>query len=282
MTWNVDTATAGIDWLTATVTEKQMCFRMQELADHASNKLIQRGNFLRPWQFRGYRGWSVAGLRFGRRDDGCICIVSGEEARLGWSEVLHYASNVSRVDLALTFLLKVPYPNVAKIVFEYLRELKKQGCLTNRGFSWVENHEGSETLYIGSRRSRAYGRVYDKGLQSGAFEEPGCAWRYEVEFKRDVASAVAKSLYSDHLKDVDVNKRIASTVNDWFVSRYVPCGGEFWVKPYDVEVAARVVDTEATLRWLSVQVSPSVRRLFGANIDEQRIYDALGLPREKK
>jgi len=278
MTYPIDHRTVGVDWLTATCTDPSLAERLADLAFQASLRLTERGWMQRPWAWRGYHGFSLAGMRYGKRDDGCIVVVSGEEARKGWHEVLHFATNVTRLDLAVTFHLSKPYPEVARICYEYLAAIADDDRhLPFERFSWITDHQRAETLYVGSRRSDQFGRLYDKGLESGSASAPGSAWRYEVEYKGRMALACARLLYSDYLADQDVNRRIASTVSDWFERRYVPCYGEHWAEPYTVDVEARVTDVDAKLIWLSRQVAPTIKRLFRAGVHRQRVEEALGL-----
>lgn len=276
--FRIERATAGVDWLTATCQDKQLAFRLESLADEAATRLATRGMLTDHWQWRGYRGWKIGGLKWGKREDGVICIISGEAARAGWCEVMHFATNITRIDLALTFYLEKPYPQLANIIYEYLLAVKEsREALTRMHFSWIVNHQRAETLYVGSRSSDQFGRVYDKGLESACASEPGYIWRYEIELKQERAKKVADGLYSHYMKDCDVTKRIASTVNHWFESRYVPVAGDHYATPYEMEVSARVTDADAKLNWLSRQVSPTVSKLFAAGVARERVEEALGL-----
>lgn len=280
MTLDLDirSASAGVDWLTITCADPDMARELVHLVDYACEALAQRGYLRKPWAWKGYGGWQCAGLRYGTREDGTICVLSGEEARRGWGEMLRYRTNVTRIDLALTFELNVPHPDVAKICHLELVRMRRDGeSLRVQHFPLVDNDVHGQTLYVGSRRSDQFGRLYDKGLESGSFDQPGCAWRYEVEYKRSAARQVADQLFDDYNQTADVSARVASTVNDWFSSRYVPCAGDHWTKPYTVQIEARVNDIDKTLEWFSRQIRPSVRRLFASGVPVERVLDALGI-----
>ena len=73
-----------------------------------------------------------------------------------------------------------------------------------------------DTLYCGSRTSPTFGRLYDKGLQTGA-AVAGRWFRYEVEYKGHVAQQVAKEA---HVQPVDGLAEWATTqVRAWFMKR---------------------------------------------------------------
>ena len=124
------------------------------------------------------------------------------------------------------------------------------------GYSLLQTSEHSDTLYIGSRSSDAYGRLYDKGAESKAEAYAGC-WRYEVEYKRKPALAKARALWSSP----DTEAAIQGDCYRWFSDRRVlPCfrpgaavvGGE---------VPTEVADDERWLAWVRRCVQPRAREL---------------------
>jgi hypothetical protein len=97
------------------------------------------------------------------------------------------AGKISRLDLAVDI---VGESFSGQMVKKALEKTGNQG--TARAYSTVEGHDGGFTLYVGSRQSERFIRIYDKGIESG---QTGMDWwRYELETKGDVARALANLL----------------------------------------------------------------------------------------
>lgn len=63
-----------------------------------------------------------------------------------------------------------------------------------RKWSQVSGSDGGQTIYIGSRQSEKFLRVYDKAIESGQLDRP---WtRFELEIKGDTARKVAGEFLS--------------------------------------------------------------------------------------
>lgn len=229
-----------------------------------------------PWHWRGYKGENVGGIRWGERPDGLIVILSGIDAQAFWSTFAPFSTNCSRVDLAAT--VELPRCN-RRVVQEHLSMIRDEMPARKKKFNCthVENVVGvGETLYIGSRASDQFGRVYDKGAQMGDPRLMHRLWRYEVEFKDARAKTVLRSLYQDHASPCLAGV-IRATVYNWFVDRLV-------IPPFDptrqagvsLELSAKVVSDSQSLAWLSKQVRPTVARLMARNLTAE-VAAALGL-----
>jgi len=182
---------------------------------------------------------------------------------------------VSRVDLQVSATLKEADPEIAHDCYSYLTELVTEGQV-NVPVSYKlilgDVRTRGDTLYLGSRKSSQFGRLYDKGAQLET-AEPGKIWRYEVEYKKPMALHVAKGLRDA----VDRNEAIIATVYDWFSSRYTAPIFDRKGSKVVVELTARIHSDEVTLAWLRSQVSPSVIRLMERGRGRE-VFTALQLP----
>lgn len=263
----------GIDWITLTSRaddHRQPEFR--QAAWHACE--VQRNvtkEIMTPWHWQGYKGWRVTGLAWGSRTGGDIVIASGATANRYWRLFNRVSTNVSRLDMQVTVTLDRPY---VSLTTDYYHEL---AALGKRKGAHIQNTEGGTTVYIGSRKSDQFGRVYDKGIEAGLTCGPGKVYRYEVEFKAKRAKHTTDKLFTLACHQRPLYRHVLSTVWHWFNDRelrpiFKPSQDS---TPVLVQLEARDESAERTLRWLKVQVRPSVERL--RNTRELDVLRALGL-----
>lgn len=249
----------SIDYLTVTF----RCMREWEASVKRVENLADWGGKRRPWFFYGYSGFSTVTpeghLATGRGTRGGIVQSSGAISNLLSREHARWEGpglKPTRVDLAVTFTLLQPIELVRK-------------ALEHQQDDWTmivpSKKSGGGTLYVGSRKSSTFGRVYDKGaelnlrLPLGSQIAVNYLWRAEVEYKqahaRAVWSEVNKNSDEGNLRDF-----VADTVITWFASR----GVGLPISPNAssvVSVASRAVDDICTLKWLHEQVRPAIWRL---------------------
>lgn len=272
--------TASVDWLTITAREEQYINLLVLEAQRTMRDLKAKGYAQKPWNFRGYVGWTCGGMRYGSRDDGVCVMLSGQTADLNWPVVLSWANNVTRLDLACTLTLRDPYPNLATLWYGVITLGNTSRAKLPRKYTLITNSLGGETLYIGSRASDQYGRLYDKGREENAnLDVPdGKIWRYEVEFKQYRANKIAGYLLEEAKREESpVRDQISATVHKWFLSRGIQ---PIWNSDNDLawamDISAKLSDDATTLHWFSTQVAPSVRRLM-AKGKGQEVLQSLGL-----
>jgi hypothetical protein len=258
----VEALSAGIDYLTITVQSKES---RQDLYERAVSGIKTNGGdaTIKSWTFKGYKGLRCEGLSWGTREDSDICMLSGYDAASAWEVFLPVAENISRLDLQVTTTLTVPWPGLTTLYYDWLTENKRD--LSFKKFILLTGSDDGSTLYIGSRLSDQFGRIYDKGVESKLDTPPGKVWRFEVEFKNARAGRVAEQLRSyigtERVSSTAVGDRILSTTKVWFGSRECPVLWESASQPMLLDVVARITSDDVLLNWLSSQVRPSVRRL---------------------
>ena len=116
---------------------------------------------MKRWQWKGYDGYQGEGFRYGMRNEEGIVILSGLRASEDWQEFAVKARRCTRIDLAVTVTLKEKDTGLAS-------RLYRSGVERNdANLGYVERSIGGSTLYLGSRTSERYGRLYDKGAHLG-------------------------------------------------------------------------------------------------------------------
>jgi hypothetical protein len=284
------TVDGSIDWLTCTVKSPQMRDRLFAEASVIIEQAKALGEVPQGWPFKGYKGLRIFGFRWGTRHDSDIAMLSGLDARQHWYTFASLAENVSRLDLAVTCELQYPLPNVAGMCYDWVLENLKNPELRKRIYSLVRDTNGGQTLYVGSRASDQFGRLYDKARESQADDLNDRLWRYEVEFKGARAKAVnarlldratipetARAGVAEMMLPACPTPEIIGTVYLWFDSRHVHPLFYRTSRRVATEVEARVTSDEISLLWLARFVRPTVGRLI-RNGKVEAVYEALELP----
>jgi len=266
---------AGIDWLTVTVRENAARKMLFDAVLRIKGVLMRQGEEVIPWQFKGYTGFKIGSVRWGSRKDSDIGILSGVDAYEHWQKFGRIAENCTRVDMAVTTTLSEAWAGLAAGYYHWHVSGNGRPDVPNLGFTLIQNTHGGETIYVGSRKSQQFGRVYDKGAEQQIEELIGYQWRYEIEYKKPLAGPVLKALLS-YDEGCDLPGRMRTTVHDWFAKRDCPPVFTDVGPMLEIETEARVTSDEVKLWWLSSQVGPSVKKL----IERGRLEDvvkALGL-----
>src|SRR3972149_4504132 len=264
----VDDLQAGVDWLTVTVKDQENRAPLYYECARIKDRLISIGERYRPWSFKGYAGYMVAGLRWGTRLDSDIAMLSGADAHQNWYVTGEWATNCSRIDLAVTVELQSVFPSLLRLYNDCLQRVNGRGV--KYGGSVIYDSDGGCTLYVQRRSSHAFGRIYDKGIESGLENQPGKLWRYEVEFHKPLAKTILSQILSNkyvppgtHWNE-EVAQSVASTVYTWYLARNIPPVFSLVEnRALSLEVEARVVSDGGALDWLTTQVRPTVGRRGG-------------------
>lgn len=136
-------------------------------------------------------------------------------------------------------------------------------CQTrSRAYSHIQSSTG-ETLYIGSRTSEQFLRIYDKGAEQG--NEWDEHLRIELELKGGRAEWAAKRLYEDGLHVIPgivLNFADFPTCEKWAdaFSNHHKLKGNRTVKQRDVD------------RWILYKIIPTIARRFVENPDLEKQF----------
>lgn len=248
---------AGVDWLTATARGRRERRRFDTVGKELLEQQTAAGVEIQPAAVRDYVGWSVPGIFVGTRRDDSIIRLSSTNAAHHWKSVADAATNVSRLDLQVTVWTHGEQPALSRYYYQRVRRQK-----ANRGrprsYSLIQTHPHGDTLYVCKRQSDGFGRVYDYA-SAHASAPPRTVWRYEVEFKRNLALH-----HSNALSVADAPRSYAeSVVADWYDARGI---GRSWTSvesPGHQDVYPGKIERDVLLWFetsLSKTVSKAIRR----------------------
>lgn len=248
---------SGVDWLTMTTSQPHRKESWRQAYDAISTEQLKAGAIEKPGGVHGYTGHTLGHLFIGERPDGVMCRLSSSWAHhYGWMfdpSCVH----TTRVDCQVTTELSYAYQHLASDIYAFVSKARpKNGRPVTA--SLLVNNKGGATVYIGSRSSAWYARIYDKGVESGT-REPGVLWRWEVECKADAAQMVAGALY-----DRDgVGDNALEVVHTFFDRHGVFMPFEPTAKVRFNPPAPRDESLWSTLRWLEGPVASAVVKLAG-------------------
>lgn len=262
---------AAVDWITCTARQGVKSGLLSAAGWGAVYAEAELGNDLKPWLWKGYDGYMAGSAAVGNRADGSICRISGHRAALAFRSAVRNADSVSRLDLAVTVRL-APDANPAVEVYQAVRRaLPGQRGRRVQKATHIQTWNEGETCYLGSRQSARFGRIYNKGLESG-MEEYRDAWRWEVEYKGDAGTALASALAQSGDTPTAVAAYVARTFEAWGVKPEWADGSVV----ADFHSPRNQTDDGSRLAWLSAQVRPVVARLI-AKGRRAEVLAALGL-----
>jgi hypothetical protein len=201
---------SGVDWITCTQEHGKEGKLLYAAAAAAVDEEESRGNDVKQGMWQGYDITRCGGAMVGMRADTVVAQLTGSAADAYWSNLLPHARNVSRLDFQCTGRYRPAMPALA---WDSYRDIPERPFDRGRprGCGIIAHKTRGDTLMLGSRASAAYGRHYDKGVESGE-EEPGRIWRWEIELKRDIARSTAISMAGME----DPSPFITSQVWSWF------------------------------------------------------------------
>jgi len=258
---------SGLDWITCTTDLDQGYKHIRSIFERVASQRERLGDKPKAGGFQGYAGHSCGPVFLGKRDDGALLKVSGEVAGNVWPAINHDLVHFTRLDQQATVRLVDDFPELAQV----LADLRYAQWYENRPEPRKETdkikpkqrHEGGygegDTLYIGSRGSPRFGRVYDKAAESGDAWFERC-WRFEVEFKRVMAPLVA-----DVLRGAPNPQELGlSILKGQFEDWGIQCPVNATELLVAGSIGRREPDNDRSLAWLRDQVSPTVERLLGS------------------
>lgn len=266
---------AGIDYLAMTLSATAHGYESWAAsARDAIALMAEHGNVPRVGSSRGYDGvWCGGGFVGEKEDEGHLFIPGAWAGRL-WGQTYHNRAHYSRLDLQVTVRYSVFDPTLSRKALRDATAINDERPLKQRRkLKIIEDSEGGSTLYIGSRKSEHFCRLYNKMAASDDPTYENC-WRFEVELHNDSATQAATYLYEGSRSQP---RAVSSTVWHYFVERGV-------LTPWPRESEENAVlprtaprsDIERKIAWLSEQVSPTVRLLM-ERVPANMVLEALGI-----
>lgn len=268
-------AEVGVDYLTCTLRKDESGYETWVRGCLDALVLVgDEGNARKEVRLLGFDGEQVGSAFFGENDTMGMLRISSAWADKLFLRTYHRRAHYSRLDVQVTWFLLESDETLAQRTYAELiaRNALKETKARLKLRITLDNAGGS-TLYIGSRASRAFGRLYNKGAESDE-ETYANSWRYEVEYHNETATAAAHVLATTAR---DVRTWIAANVAQWYTSRGVPVPwvwhtGEVLLPPRKRPAP----DVEIKLHWLRRQVAPTVSYLL-TQVPRDTIIKALGL-----
>lgn len=261
----------SVDWLSGTVKEEGRRDDVATIAHNYLNAQLALGYEASVWKSFHYEGWRINGASWGRRTDDDIVTFTGDTAIGNWKPLSKLLETCSRLDLAVT--VWQANHDIARASREYqaIQQLAQVEAIT-RKYTFITNLLGGDTLYVGSRNSQYFGRLYDKGLQSQELHYAN-SWRWEVELHKPAALMMLRRMSDcDQLEDF-----IITQVKTWFEDRYVKCPFEPNAPQTTVDVPRRKkTSDEQSLEWLDTGVKKTVQKLAKKG-KVREVLKALGL-----
>ncbi len=259
---------SAIDWITATARcgEKESEI-LEDIALSALGRMQQAGHTLQRRSYEGYIGLSCGSVFFGSREDGCCARVSGSPAHPFACELAEQCPsvNVSRIDLQNTIKSDTDVPTHARDVLTMIEAAhKKSGSKRALNFEFKHRKNKGDCLWIGSRTSSRFFRIYDKTREQDGLVPPNL-WRYEVEFKGKQAAQIWRTMVQ--------TKCSPKVITDIVVAGFLLKGVDLsWIEqaePRRLPSSYQKTDIERKLQWIERNVSRTSKELIDAGYEDQ-------------
>lgn len=247
----------GMDWLTAVARNEVGGRNLEELYRVREAEAIIQGFIPRFEQKYGYEGFRVGSYFYGRRGESTMLIVSSSDAITIAPVVDWENAHATRIDLQVTSWrdYRQDWAQVQKAQLENAIESNEGNKLPEPVLIAPRKGKG-DTLAIGSRSSPRYGRLYDKGAESGE-DYYHSSWRYEVEYKGEAVPHILRALRTAKFDRTFILRTVAGQFDSWHISRTFNTASP--IAP--IRIGKRKTDWERKLEWLSKQVRGTVDKL---------------------
>jgi len=262
---------SSVDWFTCTFTEG-LRSRFAEAKSEQVMKEREAGGFERTFTNRlGFVGERAENFFYGKRADTLMVIGSGAVAASQAGFFLGLATHVSRLDLAVTF-------RDYEIDRDWTEIAYKQCSMDGRVDSGllkthrIQGTPDGRTLYIGSRSSDRYIRIYDKTAESkGAY--PIRSWRWEIEYKKPRAGVVAARFLRHGAGPQQVLDIVVSAFNDLNIHLPIKTLASGWI----ARAPKPKTDDQTRLEYTHRVIAPFLERLID-RVGEEEVTKALHEP----
>jgi len=263
----------GVDWLRLTTHDYDVAVKLENIAERAWLDECARRATRKQRSMLGYDGWGCEHIFFGSRADGWLLQITGAVADDYYAESLGIGANCTRIDLQVTCRLFEDNINYGKHQLELMELERSLGRCSSTTKPKLIDGRGldGDTVQLGKRVSDKFGRLYDKYRQSLEDIYYRC-WRYEVEYKGEVAKSVYAALEKSPSK-TRIRDIVCSQWNDWGFGVFDVQWSYY--KPHEYRRSS--YETEKMLNWLAKQVAPSIKKARSNGVGVDEILAVLGL-----
>lgn len=187
--------------------------------------------------------------------------LAGNNVRTMLKRAIELKAKVTRLDIAID--ARDCEIDIAE-VYKAAQDAKSQGSV--QSINLISGVDGGATLYLGSRQSDKFARLYDKGVQT----KDGGDWkRLELELKGDVAKQYARVIA---MTDSSIASFVWSIASKMFMTEagnYPTLGAHSDL--VSMPKIEKVTDTE---KWLCTQIIPVIEKYVRRH-PESTVYDEL-------
>jgi DNA relaxase NicK len=203
----------------------------------------------------GFLGKKCRHSMYGDKGDWGMVQASGYEAKHSL-RLAGDGTQATRIDLQVTYW--VGEENVERCI----RAAYDSACDTQNAshrpsrVNLIESRHKAQTVYVGSRASDVFLRIYDKFEESKKSEYLGCV-RFELELKGRMSKALWKKLIAG---ETNLRGMLEMTVA-MLLSKGVSVPSNDIEEMDVLHLKAEPTGVENQLAWLQNQVAPTVKRL---------------------
>lgn len=256
--FHVKPSIAGIDYIRLTAAHGPAAHHLKVVGETLLDLEAMSEHKQKQKSRLGYRGWVAGSVFIGENEEGWMLDVSGVLAGHPTIRAGCEGWRCTRIDIQVSMAQELP---ADQQIGEHAKESLVARADKGKGRPWkithIIGHGNGDTLNLGSRKSSIYGRIYNKGAQSGEARYEGMV-RYEVEFKKQMA----RDVFERYAGSVATGELSSSIV----VAAYQRWGVTIPQLQDVVGVALtstkRTSDSARKLRWLAEQVRPAVSALI--------------------
>lgn len=245
----------GVDYIRMTATDHAPYDHWQNMlhSEYIADKEAGRKPHFR-WVL-GYYGQVTEHAFLGKGEHGTMLQMSGALAWERWKEAGRYSERCTRLDLQVTWPIDGEPGQYIRDMYE-VAQLRKKREGHQPELQLTDTPKGAKMLTVGSRTSEVYGRMYDKGRESGLQEYASCV-RWEVESK----GHTAKDL-NTYMREQDASNALCRTiVRQWWTERGMEPFWEDYEYMDQKPPTKRSRTDETKIAWLKGQVGPVIRTL---------------------
>jgi len=266
---------AGVDYITRSFThegpERQL---YSEVTQWLHKRAKADGDQASPARRLGYDGWGGTHWFTGSHTQGNLVIVSSGLADQVCNLFPGLLTTPSRLDVQVSYVCSIGVKNRLNTVLkEVLKEREHRPKALKFRVDYWSDTDGINTVYVGSRTSAQFARIYDKHTQSPKLY-PENTVRYEIQFTNEFAHKVAQSIYGI-IQPSSLTAR--DIVWSWLADRGIDVPSDIIYSQIGLPRYDKQNTSDARkLAWFEKQVKPGVHDLLKRN-SRGTILAALGL-----
>lgn len=232
------------------------------------------GNRIKPFSNSGYSGVCLGRATLGFRKDSAWVEYRSDGAHELWDYNWYDFGHCTRLDGRIDLLVR---DHVDYLGESIIKGFEWYSANTKRNGKWkipsYQRKGRGETVYIGSRESDYFIRIYNKSVESGWNHPDGDIWRMEVQWNNPIANEVSHGIRRMGYTD----RKAYGVIAEWCQRAGLVVGPRYGYKSLvQFEVPRIDTDNERAISWLGRSVKKTVARLTGEGLYD-KVEEALGL-----